>query len=42
MEKAKLKRKKEQLEVEDKLAATARLSVFENVCGGEDVDEYEG
>ncbi len=41
MEKAKLKRKKEQLEVEAKLAAaTARLSVFENVCGGEDVDEY--
>ncbi len=42
MEKAKLKRKKEQLEVEAKLAAAiARLSLFENVCGGEDVDEYK-
>lgn len=42
MEKAKLKRKKQQLEVEAKsAAATARLSMFENVCGVEDVDEYE-
>ncbi|XP_056099936.1 uncharacterized protein LOC130078447 [Rhinichthys klamathensis goyatoka] len=40
IEKAKLKRKREQLEVEAKLAvATARLSVFENVCGGEDVED---